>query len=362
MDKPGLYKKAEVRLPLTLKEGLSLYREAPLNELMELANSIRNEILPGKKVGWMIDRNVNITNICYSFCKFCNFCRKKGAEGSYITTIEQYKEKIDELIKMGGDQLLLQGGMHPNLGLDYYEDLFRQLKKEYPLVKLHSLGPPEVFDLAQKAGISIQETLTRLVAAGLESLPGAGAEILVDRVRKLISPAKCSTDEWFNVMRIAHKMNLPTSATMMFGHVETDEERIEHMLRIREVQAERPAGHHGFINFVPWPFMDEGTKLQRVDNVRNTTNSRDYLRIIAIARIMLNNIDHIQASWLTVGPATGQLALHAGANDMGSIMIEENVVSSAGAEYKMDAEGIQKCISDAGFIPYRRNQLHENYS
>jgi len=362
MDKLGLYKKAEARAALSLEEGLSLYREAPLNELMELANSIRNRVIPGKKVGWMIDRNVNITNICYSFCKFCNFCRKNGAEDGYITSIDQYKEKIDELINLGGDQLLLQGGMHPDLGLEYYEDLFKQLKKEYPQIKLHSLGPPEVFDLSQKAGIGIEETLTRLVAAGLESLPGAGGEILVDRVRKLISPAKCNTDEWLDVMKVAHKMNLPSSATMMFGHVETDEERIEHMLRIRQVQEEKPEGHHGFINFVPWPFMDEGTRLQRVDNVQNTTNSRDYLRIIAIARIMLNNIDNIQASWLTVGPATGQLALHAGANDLGSIMIEENVVSSAGAQYKMDADGIQKCISEAGFTPYRRNQLHENYS
>ena len=344
---------------LTREEALRIYETTPLFELMEAAQAIRNRMHPGGKVGWIIDRNVNITNVCFSFCRFCNFCRKKGADDAYITTIEEYRLKINELKALGGSQLLLQGGMHPDLGLDFYEDLFSQLKSEYPEVKLHALGPPEVVHLAKMAGLDYEKTLERLVAAGLDSLPGAGAEILVDRVRKLVSPAKCSSEEWFAVMRVAHRMNLPTSATMMFGHAERPDERIEHLFRIREVQDEVPAGHHGFVNFVPWPFMDLGTRLRDKDGIRSTIGTRDYLRMIAISRIVLDNVRHVQASWLTVGPDAGQIALHAGANDFGSIMIEENVVSSAGAPYKMDAQGIQQKIREAGFIPYLRNQLFE---
>lgn len=344
---------------LNREQALDLYLNAPLHELMETAHAIRNRMHPGRKVGWIVDRNVNITNICFSFCRFCNFCRKKGSDEGYITTLEEYRQKIDELLVLGGHQLLLQGGMHPDLGIDFYENLFSSLKKEYPEVRLHALGPPEIVHLSTLAQISIKETLSRLVKAGLDSLPGAGAEILVDRVRKIVSPAKCNTREWFDVMRIAHRMNLPTSATMMFGHAETFAERIEHLFRVREVQEEVPEGHHGFINFVPWPFMDQGTRLREKDGIRSQVSTRDYIRIIAMARIVLYNVSHIQASWLTVGPSSGQIALHAGANDFGSIMIEENVVSSAGAPFKMDQQGIQKAIIDAGFIPYQRNQLFE---
>jgi cyclic dehypoxanthinyl futalosine synthase len=359
MNKNHLVEKALNRESLSFDEGLYLYTELALNELMETANSIRKKVHSQNKVGWMIDRNVNITNICYSFCKFCNFCRKKGSEEGYVTSIEQYREKISELKALGGDQLLLQGGMHPDLGIEFYEDLFRQLKAEFPEIKLHTLGPPEVFDLAKKANLSIRVTLERLVNAGMDSLPGAGAEILSDRVRKIVSPAKCTTDQWLDVMSVAHQMNLPTSATMMFGHVESVSERIEHLIRLRGVQNEVPKGHYGFINFVPWPFMDEGTRLKVNDHVSNNSTARDYIRMISISRILLNNIDHIQASWLTVGPEIGQIALHSGDNDLGSIMIEENVVSSAGAPFKMDATVIQKCIRDAGFKPYRRNQLFQ---
>lgn len=344
---------------LNREQALELYLNAPLFELMEIANTIRNRMHPGKKVGWIIDRNVNITNICVSFCRFCNFCRKKGSEEGYITSMEEYRKKIDELLVLGGNQLLLQGGLHPDLGISFYEDLFATLKAAYPMVKLHALGPPEVFHISKLDHLSIEETLSRLTKAGLDSLPGAGAEILVDRVRKIVSPAKCSSQEWFDVMRVAHQLNLPTSATMMFGHAETPAERIEHLFRVREVQEEVPAGHYGFINFVPWPFMDQGTRLRDQDGIQAEVTTRDYIRIMAMARIILFNVPHIQASWLTVGPSSGQIALHAGANDFGSIMIEENVVSSAGAPFKMDSQGIQKSIAKAGFTPYQRNQLFE---
>lgn len=327
---------------------------------MEIAHQIRQQMHPGGKVGWIIDRNVNITNICFSFCRFCNFCRKKGAEDAYVTTLEQYREKIKELRQLGGHQLLLQGGMHPDLGLPFYEDLFRQLKQEFPDIRLHALGPPEVVHLSRLSDVSFREALERLARAGLDSLPGAGAEILADRVRQVVSPAKCTSDEWLEVMREAHRMNLPTSATMMFGHAETPSERIEHLFRIREVQEEVPNGHHGFLNFVPWPFMDQGTRLREKDGISRSADAREYLRLIALSRIILYNVPHIQASWLTVGPDTGQLALHAGADDFGSIMIEENVVSSAGAPFQMDAAGIREKIREAGFIPYQRNQLFED--
>jgi cyclic dehypoxanthinyl futalosine synthase len=247
--------------------------------------------------------------------------------------------------------------MHPKLGLDFYTDLFSELKNRYPFLKLHALGPPEVVFLAKKERKSFREILEKLVESGLDSLPGAGAEILSDRVRKTISPGKCNTQDWLDVMREAHKMNLVTSATMMFGHIETKKERLEHLIHLREVQREKPDGNHGFVTFVPWPFMDEGTVLQS-QGIRNTSNANDYLRLVAISRIMLNNVKNLQASWLTVGAATGQLCLHGGANDFGSIMMEENVVSAAGAKYKMNAEGIQQAIQDAGFVARYRNQAY----
>lgn len=346
---------------LSFREGIFLYEHASLIELMEAAHELRMKIHPERKVGWIIDRNVNITNICFSFCKFCNFCRKASDEEAYITSLEEYRTKIEEMRILGGDQLLLQGGMHPKLGLDFYTELFSSLKKEFPWLKLHTLGPPEVVHISRLAGLSFRETLEALQEAGMDSLPGAGAEILVDRVRKIVSPGKCSAEDWLEVMRQAHQINLPTSATMMFGHVESMEERVEHLIRLREVQDEVPAGNFGFLNFVPWPFMDEGTQLLKNYHISNQTNARDYLRLVAVSRLLLVNIPHIQASWLTVGQSTGQICLHAGANDFGSVMIEENVVSSAGAHYQMNASGIQKCIREAGFQPYRRNQRFEDF-
>lgn len=344
---------------LSLLEGMLLYEQVPTSELMLVANECRQKQVPGNKVGWIIDRNVNITNVCVSGCKFCNFHCKINEDAQYITTIDEYCQKIEELMAVGGRQLLMQGGMHPKLGIEFYIDLFSELKKRYPTLKLHALGPPEVAFLAKKARKSFREVLELLVEAGLESLPGAGAEILSDRVRKTISPGKCNTQDWLDVMREAHKMNLVTSATMMYGHIETKEERLQHLIHLRQVQSEKPEGNHGFVTFVPWPFMDDGTVLQK-EGVRNTSTSNDYLRLVAISRIMLNNIKNLQASWLTVGAATGQLCLHGGANDFGSIMMEENVVSAAGARYQLNASGIQQAIRDAGFEPRYRNQAYED--
>lgn len=354
-----LYKRAIGLEPLTREEGFTLYTHAPLEELMHIAHTLRRIHVPGKRVGWQIDRNVNITNICFSQCRFCNFCRKPGDSDVYITTIAEYEVKIKELFSFGGDQLLLQGGMHPDLGIDFYEELFRTLKSMFPRLKLHALGPPEVVHLARKANLSYSEVLERLVRSGLDSLPGAGAEILSDRVRKIVSPAKATADEWLDVMREAHRINLPTSATMMFGHVETAMERIDHLVRLRELQEEKPEDSYGFISFIPWPFQDKGTVLADKYSIHSNITRSDYLRIIAISRIMLNNITNIQASILTTGKDTGMMALHSGANDLGSVMIEENVVSAAGSTGMFNAGQLQSIIREAGFVPQLRNQKYE---
>ncbi len=358
LEMTDIFKKALRLEAVSVEEGLFIYENAPLNELMLVANECRQKHVPGNKVGWIIDRNVNLTNVCISGCKFCNFHCKINEDRQYITTIGEYVEKIGELFRMGGNQILLQGGMHPKLGLDFYTGLFSELKILFPDLKIHALGPPEVVFLSKKERKSFREVLEALVNAGMDSLPGAGAEILSDRVRKQVSPGKCSAGEWLDVMREAHQMNLVTSATMMFGHIETNEERINHLVKLREVQSEKPAGAYGFVTFVPWPFMDEGTELKEM-GITNRTTATDYLRLMAVSRIMLNNVANLQASWLTVGAAAAQLCLHGGANDFGSIMIEENVVSSAGARYSMDAAGIQQAIRDAGFIPRYRNQAYE---
>jgi cyclic dehypoxanthinyl futalosine synthase len=330
-----------------------------LADLIFAANEIRKKLHPGNIVTWIIDRNVNITNVCVSQCKFCNFCTTKKGANAYITTIDQYVQKIDEMITMGGSQLLLQGGMHPDLGLDFYMDLFSTLKKLYPDLKLHALGPPEIAYLSKKEKQSNEFILQKLVESGLNSLPGAGAEILSDRVRKLISPVKCTAVEWLDVMREAHKMNLPTSATMMFGHIETLEERIDHLMAIRQVQNEKPENSYGFVSFIPWPFQHQNTMLQKKQGVKNSIMSNDYVRFIAISRIVLKNIANLQPSWLTVGVPVAQLCLHGGANDMGSVMIEENVVSVAGADFKITPEEMVVAIEEAGFRPQMRTQKFE---
>lgn len=359
MNLEELYEKALSLVPLDVEEGSELYLNAPLEELMFVAYKLRQYHNNGNSVGWMIDRNVNLTNVCFSQCTFCNFCRKKGAPDAYTTTIEEYKYKIDELFSLGGDQLLLQGGMNPELGLGFYTDLFGKLKGMYPSLKLHALGPPEIVFLAKKENLSYYDVLIKLIEAGLDSLPGAGAEILSDRVRKIVSPAKATTEEWLEVMREAHALNLPTSATMMYGHIETVRERVEHLIKLRELQDKRPKGSYGFITFIPWPFQDEGTVLLEKYNIKSQYDGPGYIRLIAISRIMLNNIKNIQASILTVGTDIAGLSLHSGANDLGSIMIEENVVSAAGSSNRFNADEMQSIIKDAGFTPVRRNQKYE---
>ncbi len=353
-----LLEKAIAGQALTLEEGISIYN-MPLPMLMEAAHTIRLQKTPRNLVTWQIDRNVNITNVCQCRCKFCNFHTSPKNQEAYITDIDSYKEKIDELHRLNGDQLLIQGGMHPKLGLAFYTDLFSKLKAYAPNIKLHALGPPEIVFLAKKSGLSYGETLDALVASGMDSLPGAGAEILHDRVRKIVSPAKATTQEWLEVMRIAHKKHMLTSATMMFGHVETVEERLKHLISIRELQSEKPIDAPGFKAFIPWPFQPENTVLQKKHGIQEAANAMEYVRMIAISRIMLNNIDNIQASWLTVGKEVGQLCLFAGANDLGSIMIEEHVVSQAGARHSIDTNAMVQLIKSAGFTPQLRNQEYK---
>lgn len=359
MNLSELYKKAGDFEFLSVEEGMYLFENAPLADLMYVANEMRKVQVPHGKVTWIIDRNMNTTNVCIANCKFCNFYRIPGHPESYITDIETYKEKIEETFRYGGEQLLLQGGHHPELGLDYYCDLFRQLKEIYPNLKLHALGPPEVAHICKVSNVSHREALEALKEAGMDSMPGPGAEILNDRVRRLISKGKCGAQEWLDIMKVAHQVGLTTSATMMFGHVETIEERFDHLVKIREVQAQKPDDAKGFIAFIPWTFQDVDTLLKRIRGTKNLTTAEEYIRMIAMSRIMLPNVKNIQASWLTVGKEVAQLCLHAGANDFGSIMIEENVVSAAGAPYRFTYKGIQDAINEAGFPAQLRNQQYE---
>ncbi|TWW02336.1 cyclic dehypoxanthinyl futalosine synthase [Chitinophaga pinensis] len=359
MELKDLYRKALNFEWLTPEEGIYLFEKAPLAELMDVANELRKQQVPHGKVTWQIDRNVNTTNVCTANCKFCNFYRVPGHAEAYITSIDEYKKKIEETLKFGGDQLLLQGGHHPELGLKFYVDTFKQLKQLYPAMKLHALGPPEVAHITKLEKSTHIEVLAALQEAGMASLPGAGAEILNDRVRRLISKGKCGAQEWLDVMRAAHKLNIPSSATMMFGHVETLMERFQHFADIRQVQSEKPEGHYGFTAFIPWTFQDVDTLLSRIRGVHNMTSSEEYIRMIAMSRIMLPNIKNIQASWLTVGKQVAQICLHAGANDFGSIMIEENVVSAAGAPHRFTYRSMQEAIKEAGFEPQLRTQLYE---
>jgi cyclic dehypoxanthinyl futalosine synthase len=359
MNISDLYHKASQFQFLTKEEGIFLFENAPLTELMLVADELRKKQVPHGKITWQIDRNVNTTNVCIANCKFCNFYRIPGHPDAYITDMPAYRKKIEETIKYGGDQLLLQGGHHPDLGLDFYTNTFRQIKQEYPTIKLHTLGPPEVAHITKLEKSTHHEVLKALKEAGMDSLPGAGAEILVDRVRRLISKGKCGAQEWLDIMHEAHKLNITTSATMMFGHVETIEERFEHLIKIREVQSRKPENAKGFLAFIPWTFQDVDTLLTKIRGVHNLTTAEEYVRMIAISRIMLPNILNIQASWLTVGKQTAQLCLQAGANDFGSIMIEENVVSAAGAPHRFTYKTIQDAIKEAGFEPQLRNQQYE---
>ncbi|MBR4964788.1 MAG: dehypoxanthine futalosine cyclase [Alistipes sp.] len=356
-----ILEKALSRESLTREEAYYLYDNAPLQMLCGVADTIRRSVVADPEVvTWQIDRNVNITNVCKSGCKFCNFhCKPHQEDKAYITSMAEYRQKVDEALSLGADQLLLQGGLHPRLGIEFYERLFSQLKKEYPQLRLNALGAPEVAHIAAVSGITTRETLMRLRDAGLDTLPGAGAEILSERVRKIISPAKPSVRDWVVVMHEAHQLGIPSTATMMYGHVETAHERVDHLITIRDLQARCPDGSRGFTAFIPWVFCPKGTQLER-EGVAPRFSPTEYLRIVAMSRIVLNNITNIQASWLTVGKDVAEVALKSGANDMGSIMIEENVVSSAGATTRFDREAMQATIRRAGFRPQLRDQLY-NY-
>ncbi|MFA5850457.1 MAG: CofH family radical SAM protein [Bacteroidales bacterium] len=356
MQNKALFTKALAGDNLSSSEGVELFNHAPVRELLALADRIRYRLNPDKKVSWQIDRNVNYTNICISGCLFCNFhCTISQKDRGYTITTAELRTKIEELRNLGGDQLLLQGGLHPLYDITYYESLFKEIKSIDPIIKLNALGPPEVAHIARVSKLTIKETLSRLIAAGLDTLPGAGAEILSDRVRKVLSPGKPDSKQWTDVMREAHKMGIGTTATMVYGHIETIEERIEHLILLRDIQADKPKGAPGFRAFICWPMQIEGTKLGEKFKTE-ALNPVEHLKMVALSRIILNNIPHIQASWLTIGRETGQLALHAGADDMGSIMIEENVVSSAGAKNSMDSLKMQQTIREAGFEPWLRNQ------
>ncbi len=336
---------------LTADEALELYRTAPTPLLGHLADIVRARKHPDRIVTYIVDRNVNYTNVCVAKCNFCAFYRPVGSEEGYVLGFDELFRKIDETIAVGGGQLLLQGGHNPDLPLTWYEDLFRAVKERYPSFKLHALSPPEVIHLSRLSHLPVPAVIDRLIAAGLDSMPGGGAEILVDRVRQLLHCyGKATADEWLDVMRHAHRAGLRTTATMMYGTVETDEERIEHMLRLRALQDETG----GFTAFIAWSYQPQHTELGGAE-----ATGVDYLRTLALARIVLDNFDNLQASWVTQGGKVGQLSLAYGANDMGSVMIEENVVRAAGASYCMDEVEIVRNIEDAGFAAKRRNMYYD---
>jgi cyclic dehypoxanthinyl futalosine synthase len=301
-------------------------------------------------VSYIVDRNINYTNVCNAFCSFCAFYRAPNHEAGYVLATEEIERKIRETYDLGGNQILLQGGHNPKLEIDYYEELFRRLKTTFPDLWLHALSPPEIVHIYKSSRLPLDETLQRLRAAGLDSIPGGGAEILVDRVRRQLAKNKCSADEWLEVMEAAHRQGMRSTATMMFGHVETLEDRVEHLDRLRQVQ-DRTSG---FTAFIGWTYQAENTDLGGSE-----VTSAEYLRTLALSRIFLDNFDNVQASWVTQGPKMGAASLAFGVNDMGSTMIEENVVSAAGTAHAMNEPQIVHAIRDAGFVPKRRDMTYE---
>lgn len=350
MNCDGLRDKVLAGGRVTPWEALSLYRGLSLTELGSLADAVRWRKHPERIVTYIVDRNINYTNICDVFCAFCAFSRKEDAPDAYVLTPEQVGAKVQELVDIGGVQILLQGGHHPTLPLDYYLNLLRYLRERFPQVNIHGFSPPEFCHFAKLFKMPVEEVLAKFKDAGLGSIPGGGAEILVESVRGKVSPLKCPAEEWLRVMEIAHGLGLRSSATMMFGHVETVEDRIEHMRRLRELQ-DRTGG---FTAFIGWTFQPENTRLGGA-----TAGAHDYLRTLATARIFLDNFANLQSSWVTQGPQIGQIALAFGANDLGSVMMEENVVSSAGATFRMDEATMQRLIRELGCEPHRRNNWYE---
>jgi len=332
-------------------EALSLYADAPTLLLGQLADTIRRRKHPARDVTYIIDRNVNYTNVCVARCAFCAFYRPVGSDEGYVLGFDELFRKIDETLAVGGVQVLLQGGHNPDLPLEWYEDLFRAVKARYPDFKLHALSPPEILHLSRLSQEPVPAVVARLVAAGLDSVPGGGAEILVDRARRLLNCAsKATADEWLSVMRTVHQAGLRSTATMMYGSVERPDERIEHLYRLRELQDETG----GFTAFITWSYQPINTELGGVE-----ATGVEYLRTLALSRLVLDNFDNLQASWVTQGGKVGQLSLAYGANDMGSVMIEENVVRAAGAEFCMDEAEIVRNIEDAGFAPKRRTMAYD---
>lgn len=333
---------------LDSSEGLLLLRRADLLTLGELANSVRKRLHPNRTVTFIIDRNINYTNICVNKCKFCAFYRDANSPEAYLLSRQELFSKIEETIAQGGTQILMQGGVHPDLGIEYFEELFSAIKATFT-IQVHSLSPAEISALAKRAHITIPQALQRLKAAGLDSIPGAGAEILVDRVRKKVSPNKIRWREWADVMRAAHAINMPTTATMMFGSIETQKEIIEHLVRLRELQDEKK----GFTAFIPWTYQPGNTELGG-----KSATAVEYLKVLAVSRLMLDNFDNIQASWVTQGAKIAQVALEFGANDFGSTMLEENVVAAAGVTFRMTKQEIINLIKDAGYSAAQRDTIY----
>jgi len=335
---------------LDADEAEALDEKAPLLELGLAADARRRALHPEGIVTYIVSRNVNYTNVCTTACHFCAFYRPRGHDESYVLSRDQLARKIEETIRLGGIEILLQGGLHPDLGVEWYEDLFRWVKATYPTINLHALSPEEIWHIARTSCISLDETLERLVGAGLDSIPGGGAEVLDDEVRRRIAPLKCSTDEWLVVMRAAHRKGLKSTATLMFGVGEESRHRAGHLLRLRELQDETG----GFTAFICWTFQPEHTRLEPGDN-----SAHAYLRVNALSRLVLDNVPNLQASWVTMGGGVAQAALHMGCNDFGSVMIEENVVSAAGTTFQMDSEEVERHIRDAGFVARRRNMRYQ---
>ncbi len=336
---------------LSPAEGLRLFEHGRIDELGLAAHQRRLALHPGPEVTYILSRNINYTNVCVTACKFCAFYRPKNHPEAYVLSREQIAQKLTELVNAGGVETLLQGGLHRELGIEYYEDLFRWMKSEFPTVSLHALSPEEVFHIMGVSSLSMDATLDRLVAAGLDSIPGGGAEVLVDEVRKRIAPLKCTSDEWLEVMRRAHRRGLRSSATLMFGVGETLADRVEHLERLRQLQDE----YAGFTAFICWTFVPDNTYVTPGDN-----SAAAWLRTNAIARLYLDNFQNIQASWVTQGPGVAQASLYMGCNDFGSVMMEENVVSAAGSTYALDITEVERHIRDAGFVPVRRNMRYDH--
>jgi cyclic dehypoxanthinyl futalosine synthase len=344
----NIARKAAESSRLGSDDGLSLLRNADLLTLGELAGSVRRRLHPDRQVTFIVDRNINYSNVCVNKCKFCAFYREAGSPEAYLLTKDEIFRKIEETIALGGTQILMQGGVHPDLGIEYFEDLFSAIKARYT-IQVHSLSPSEISYIARKEKISVADALKRLKASGLDSIPGGGAEILVDRVREQVSPNKIRWRDWMDVMKEAHRLGMPTTATMMFGSLETQEEIVQHLVRLRDLQDETG----GFTAFIPWTYQPGNTEL----GGRSAT-AVEYLKVLALSRIMLDNFMNIQASWVTQGAKIAQVALEFGANDFGSTMIEENVVAAAGVNFRMTRQEIVNIIKDAGYTPAQRDTTY----